>query len=80
MPIIGTLYYNDNILLLYHNVMNLINFIWQFVRQQRWTFAIVLFLSLLWSFEMLLWPFFLSKIVDFLTRYNADRFSALSSL
>ncbi len=56
--------------------MHLIDFIWKFVRTQRWTFAIIMLLSWIWSFDMLFWPFFLRKIVDVLTLYDADRFLA----
>ena len=58
------------------NTINLVDFIWRFVRTQRWTFAIMLLLSLVWTFEMLFWPFFLRKIVDVLTLYDVDRLSA----
>jgi ATP-binding cassette subfamily B protein len=60
--------------------MNLLGFIWRFVRPQRWIFAIILILSFMWTFETLFWPFFLRKIVDVLTHYDMDRFSAWPSL
>jgi ATP-binding cassette subfamily B protein len=56
--------------------MNLINFIWSFVRKQRWMFAFIMLLSLIWTLDMLFWPFYLRKIVDVLTLYNDDRLSA----
>ncbi len=60
--------------------MNLQNFIWKFVRAQRWTFAVILVLSFMWTIETLLWPFFLRKIVDILTQYDLDRMSCWPSL
>jgi ATP-binding cassette subfamily B protein len=59
--------------------MNLIDFIWEFVRKQRWSFTFILLLSLIWV-DALFWPFFLRKIVDVLTRYDVDRLSAWPSL
>lgn len=60
--------------------MNLTEFIWQFVRKQLWIFIVVLLLSLVWTFEILFWPFFLRKMVDLLTHFDADRLSAWPSL
>lgn len=60
--------------------MKLLSFIWGFVRKQPWIFGISLFLSLMWTFEVLFWPFFLRKIVDVLTRFDLDRMSSLPSL
>lgn len=60
--------------------MNLLNFIWKFVRAQRLTFAIILLLSFMWTVETLFWPFFLRKIVDVLSQYDLDRLSAWPSL
>lgn len=56
--------------------MNLNTFIWTFVRKQRWLFTIIFLLSLVWSMEMLVWPFFLRKFVDVLIQYDHDRSSA----
>ncbi len=58
----------------------MIAFIWSFVRKQPAAFAWIFLLSLAWSFEMLLWPYFLNKIVDVLSQYNGDRLSAWPSL
>ena len=60
--------------------MNLIDFIWKFVRKQPWTFAIILLLALIWSFDLLFWPFFLRKVVDVLTHFDTDRLSAWPDL
>ncbi len=60
--------------------MNLINFIWGFVRKQGWIFACITILSLLWTFEMLFWPFFLRKMVDVLTSFDSNRLLAWPQL
>lgn len=60
--------------------MELIKFIWKFLRKQWVTFAFILLLSFTWVFEVLYWPFFLGKIVDILTRFDVDRLSAWPSL
>ncbi len=60
--------------------MSLTGFIWSFVRKMRWMFLGILLLSLIWTFDMLFWPFFLGKIVDVLSRYDADRAAAWPSL
>lgn len=60
--------------------LNLIDFIWGFVRKQRWTFAVIVLLSLTWTFEILFWPFFLRKLIDLLTHYDLDRLTAWPSL
>lgn len=55
-------------------------FIWGFVRKQPLIFSAILILSLLWTFEMLFWPFFLGKIVDVLSAHDTNRLAAWSSL
>lgn len=60
--------------------MDLINFVWGFVRKQRWAFTIALLLSLVWVLEMLYWPFFVRKIVDILTQHDGNRLLAWPSL
>jgi len=56
--------------------VNLASFIWKFVKLQRVAFAIILLLSLMWTFEMLFWPYYLGKIFDLLAHYDGDRLSA----
>src|ERR1700738_1896806 len=60
--------------------MNLLGFIWRFVRKQGWLFASIALLSFVWLIETLFWPFFLKEIVNILTRYDTDRFAAWPSL
>lgn len=60
--------------------MNLIEFVWSFLRKQKGTFAVILLLSFMWLVETLYWPFFLKQIVDVLTHYDASRLSAWPAL
>lgn len=60
--------------------MNLFSFIWPFIQKQKWMFLAISMLSFMWLIETLYWPFFLKKIVDILTVYDSDRFSAWPSL
>lgn len=55
-------------------------FIWKFVRRQRWTFVVISVLALIWAFDTLFWPFFLKEIVRVLTQHDADRLSAWPAL
>ncbi len=56
--------------------MSLKEFIWRFVNKQRWKFAFIFLFSLAWTAEVLFWPFILSRIVDVLARFDADRMHA----
>ncbi len=56
--------------------MSLTNFIWKFVRRQKWIFSAILLLSMMWVFETLFWPYFLRNLVDVLTDFDHDRLSA----
>ena len=59
----------------------LICFIWQFVRQQKWSFVAILFLTALtWPLDVLLWPYIMHLIVDIFSHYEADRLAAWSAL
>ena len=60
--------------------MTLSGFIWSYVRKQRWTFAAIAALAMVWTFDMLFWPFFLRMIVDVFNFFDADRFSAWPDL
>jgi len=60
--------------------MNLFDFVWAFIRKQRWIFTAILFLSFIWAFEILFWPYFLREIVEVLTRFDTDRLSAWPQL
>ncbi len=60
--------------------MKLTGFIWGFLRKHRLISAVIVFLSFMWPFEVLFWPFFLRKIVDTLSLYDADRAAAWPNL
>jgi ATP-binding cassette subfamily B protein len=61
-------------------IMNLFNFIWPFIQKQKWMFSAISLLSFMWLIDTLFWPFFLREIVDVLTAYDENRFSAWPSL
>ncbi len=56
--------------------MELIKFIWTFVKKQRWIFAAIMILSFVWTFEVLFWPYYLRELVEVLNRFDTDRLSA----
>ncbi len=56
--------------------MSLMSFIWRFVRTQLRTFFVIAILGLIWTFDVLVWPFFLKKIVDVLTFHDLNRLSS----
>lgn len=59
----------------------LIRFVWQHMRQQKWIFFILLFLdSITWSLDALLWPYILSIVIDTFTHFDADRLMAWDAL
>jgi ATP-binding cassette, subfamily B, bacterial len=59
----------------------LIGFIWQFARLQKWTFFVLLLLDCFtWSLDILIWPYILHVSVDIFTRFEADRMAAWSML
>jgi ATP-binding cassette, subfamily B, bacterial len=59
----------------------LIRFIWQYVRLQKWRFALIFLLdSLAWPVEALTWPYILHVVVDIFTRFDGDRLAAWQAL
>jgi ATP-binding cassette, subfamily B, bacterial len=59
----------------------LIHFIWQFMRLQKWVFIVIFLIdSFTWSLDALLWPYILHLVIDIFTRYEADRISAWEAL
>ena len=55
----------------------LIGFVWQYIRLQKWTFIFVFFLDcFVWSLDALLWPYILHLVIDIFTRFEADRAAA----
>lgn len=60
--------------------INIISFVGQFVREQRWKFGAITGFSLIWTFDAMFWPYLLRLIVDTLSMYDADRASAWAPL
>jgi ATP-binding cassette, subfamily B, bacterial len=55
----------------------LINFIWQFIKDQKWIFGLIFLIdSFTWSMDALLWPYILSVVIDIFTRFEGDRLAA----
>jgi ATP-binding cassette, subfamily B, bacterial len=59
----------------------LIRFVWQFMRLQKGTFFLIVFLdSFAWSLDALIWPYILHLVIDIFTRYEGDRLAAWDAL
>lgn len=59
----------------------LIGFIWQFMRLQKWVFISILFIDCFtWSIDALLWPYILHLVIDIFTRFEGDRMAAWEAL
>ncbi len=59
----------------------LLGFVWQFLRQQKWVFALLLILdALTWPLDALLWPYILHLVIDIFTQYEGDRLAAWEAL
>src|SRR3990167_8968108 len=59
----------------------LMGFVWQFIRQQKWVFIPILLLdAFTWPLDVLLWPYILHIIVDIFARYEGDRIAAWGAL
>ena len=59
----------------------LLSFVWQFMRLQKWTFFFIFFFdTLAWPLESLLWPYILHLVIDIFTRYEGDRQAAWEAL
>lgn len=59
----------------------LIRFVWQFMRLQKWVFLVILLVdSFASSLDMLLWPYILHFVIDILTRYESQRLAAWEAL
>lgn len=59
----------------------LIGFVWQFMRQQKWTFLLILLLdSLAWPLDSLAWPYLLHIVVDTFTQFETNRAAAWEAL
>lgn len=59
----------------------LIGFIWQLLRRQKWIFFFIFFIDCFtWSLDALLWPYILHVVIDLFTRYEGDRMAAWGAL
>src|ERR1700722_2507586 len=59
----------------------LIGFVWQFMRLQKWVFVFIFFIdSFVWSLDVLLWPYILHFVIDIFTRYEGNRIAAWEAL
>lgn len=60
--------------------MELLRFIWRFIRRQGWLFWLIPLLSFMWPVEILFWPYFLGKVVDIFNHFDAERMLAWPQL
>ena len=58
----------------------LIGFVWQLMRPQRWAFASIFIIAFTISSDVLLWPYLLGLVVDIFTRYEGNRLEAWEAL
>ena len=59
----------------------LIGFLWQFMRLQKWVFILILLLdAFTWPLDVLLWPYILHVVIDIFSRYEGDRMAAWEAL
>jgi len=60
--------------------ISLVSFIWSFLRPRKLSLFVILLISLGWALDSTLWPYLLGKVIDTLTRYEADRASVWEAL
>jgi ATP-binding cassette, subfamily B, bacterial len=59
----------------------LIGFVWQFMRHQKWVFILIFLIdSITWSSDALLWPYILHFVIDIFTVYEDNRLAAWGAL
>src|ERR1700691_3690088 len=59
----------------------LISFVWEAMKGQRWVFLMVLVLDCVaWPFDALIWPYILHWVIDTFDRFEANRAAALAAL
>lgn len=59
----------------------LIDFVWRFIRLQKWVFIAIFALdSLAWPIESMLLPYILHLVIDIFTRFEGDRVAAWQAL
>ena len=55
----------------------LIGYVWQFMRGQKWRFfAIFVLDTLTWPLDVLIWPYILHLVIDIFTLYESNRIAA----
>ncbi len=59
---------------------NLTSFLWKFIRNQKGKFFFIFLLSLFWSVDVVMGPYFLGKMTDVLVHYEGDRHAVWSQL
>ena len=56
-------------------------FIWQFLRRQKWTFFVISLIDFFtWSLDALLWPYILHIVIDIFTNFETNRIDAWGAL
>ena len=59
----------------------IVGFIWQFLRRQKWTFLVLLLLdAITWPLDILLWPYILHLVIDIFSHFDSNRMAALQAL
>lgn len=58
----------------------LIRFVWQSMRHQKWLFFVVFFLDATCALDSLLWPYLFRLVIDIFTQYEGDRAQAWDAL
>ena len=59
----------------------LIGFVWQFLRQQKWVFILIFLLdAFTYPLDILLWPYILHIVIDIFAQYEGNRMAAWEAL
>ena len=59
----------------------LIRFIWQSMRLQKWSFALIFLLdAFTWPLDVLIWPYILHLVIDIFADYETNRLAAGTAL
>jgi ATP-binding cassette subfamily B protein len=53
--------------------INLLSFVWQFIRRQPVSFLIIFLFSLGWTLDSLTWSYLMRIVIDTLTQYDTNR-------
>ena len=56
---------------------SIINFVWKYLKLQKWTFFFIFLLdALAWPLDALLWPYILRVVIDIFTQFEGNREAA----